>query len=144
MLSRTSTGRAAECSWANYDIEGRAQESDEVDLATNYLGATLMELIGAPMSDYQKAQMALRAEMPAINSVGFEDADGVWHLTESADDDATAQPEAYAAALQARQDLAMMQYLKLFDPGDSVYTKTLQGAANETDPNLAPGTTQIK
>lgn len=130
--------------WANYDIEGRAQESDEVDLSTNYLGATLMELIGAPMSDYQKAQMALRAEMPAINSVGFEDADGVWHLTESADDDATAQPEAYAAALKARQDLAMMQYLKLFDHGDSVYTKTLQGAANETDPNLAPGTTQIK
>ena len=130
--------------WANYDIEGRAQESDEVDLSTNYLGATLMELIGAPMSDYQKAQMALRAEMPAINSVGFEDTDGVWHLTESADDDATAQPEAYAAALKARQDLAMMQYLKLFDHGDSVYTKTLQGAANETDPNLAPGTTQIK
>lgn len=130
--------------WANYDIEGRAQESDEVDLSTNYLGAALMELIGAPMSDYQKAQMALRAEMPAINSVGFEDADGVWRLTESADDDATAQPEAYAAALKARQDLAMMQYLKLFDHGDSVYTKTLQGAANETDPNLAPGTTQIK
>lgn len=103
-----------------------------------------MELIGAPMTDYQKAQMALRVDMPAINSVGFQDAGGTWHLTESATDDPTAAPEVYAAALKARQDLAMMQYLKLFDHGDSVYTRTLQGAANETDPNLAPGTTQIK
>ena len=130
--------------WANYDVAGRAQESDEVDLSSNYLGAALMELIGAPMTDYQKAQMALRVDMPAINSVGFQDAGETWHLTESATDDPTAAPEVYAAALKARQDLAMMQYLKLFDHGDSVYTRTLQGAANETDPNLAPGTTQIK
>lgn len=52
--------------------------------------------------------------------------------------------DAFKAAAKAREDLAKMQYLKLFDHGDGVYTKTLQGAANETNPNLAPGTTKIK
>ena len=42
---------------------------------------------------------------------------------------------------QARQDLQVMQYYKLFGNGKDVFTKALQSAANETNPNLAPGTT---
>ena len=37
-----------------------------------------------------------------------------------------------------------MQYYELFRDGKDIYTKMYQSAANETDPNLAPGTTQIK
>ncbi len=131
--------------WANYDVAGRSQKSDTEDISTNYLGAELMNLIGAPVSDYQKAELALRENMPAINIIGYQDRNRTWYLSSastSTDDDSL--PKALAAANKAREDLAKMQYLKLFDHGDSVYTKTLQGAANETDPNLAPGTTKIK
>ncbi len=47
-------------------------------------------------------------------------------------------------ALQARSEYATIQYYELFGDGKDVYTKLRQSAANETDPNLAPGTTQIK
>lgn len=128
--------------WANYDLAGNEQQSQQEDISTNFLGAEVMNLIGAPLSDYQKAQLALRESMPAINMIGYQDQTGAWHLSSAvADEHAT---EAFSAAQKAREDLAKMQYLKLFDHGDSVYTKTLQGAANETNPNLAPGTTKIK
>ena len=32
----------------------------------------------------------------------------------------------------------------MFGDGKDIYTKHYQDAANETDPNLAPGTTKIK
>ena len=128
--------------WANYDLAGSEQQSQQEDISTNFLGAEVMNLIGAPLTDYQKAQLALRESMPAINMIGYQDQTGAWHLSSAvADEHAT---EAFSAAEKAREDLAKMQYLKLFDHGDSVYTKTLQGAANETNPNLAPGTTKIK
>ena len=46
--------------------------------------------------------------------------------------------------MSTRRDLSLIQYLKLFGHGDGIFIKTLQSAANETDPNLAPGTTKIK
>lgn len=130
--------------WANYDVAGNDQVSQNADISANFIGARLLELIGAPLSSYQKAQLALRSSMPALNSIGYEDMTGTWHLSSAAEDDAESLPETLVAATKARDDLAKMQYLKLFDHGDSVYTKTFQSAANETDPNLAPGTTKIK
>ena len=105
----------------------------------------VMNIIGAPLSDYQKAQLSLRESMPAINIIGYRDSNGSWYLTGTdTSGDGGSLSDALAAASKAREDLAKMQYLKLFDHGDSVFTKTLQGAANETNPNLAPGTTKIK
>ena len=40
--------------WANYDVAGREQTSSTEDISTNFLGAEVMNLIGAPLSDYQK------------------------------------------------------------------------------------------
>lgn len=65
--------------WANYDIAGNDQISARDDLSTSVLGAKLMEIIGAPMTNYQKATLAARAEVPAINSVGYRGTDGLWH-----------------------------------------------------------------
>ena len=130
--------------WANYDVAGRTQESDVEDISTNFLGAEVLNLIGAPLSDYQKAQISIRENMPAINMIGYQDSTSAWHLSSAVPEEQASQESAFAAAYKAREDLAKMQYLKLFDHGDSVYTKTLQGAANETNPNLAPGTTKIK
>ncbi len=52
--------------WANYDVAGREQTSSTEDISTNFLGAEVINLIGAPLSDYQKAQPPLRESMPAI------------------------------------------------------------------------------
>lgn len=129
--------------WANYDVAGHTQESDTVDISSNFLGAYMLDLIGAPLSDYQKAQLSLRDAMPAINVIGYQDSTGAWQLSEAASLSTESMSNAAAAATKAREDLAKMQYLKLFDTGDSFYTKTLQGAANETNPNIAPGTTNF-
>lgn len=55
--------------WANYDVAGCDQTSETDDLSTNYLSTQLMQLTGAPLTDYQKAHMTLRESLPAINSV---------------------------------------------------------------------------
>ena len=128
--------------WANYDVAGNSQTSENIDTSINYLGALMKQLIGAPLTDYEKAQLTTRESMPAINTTGFCDARGTWYLTGTNADETTT--EAGDAAVNTRYDLSMIQYLKLFGHGDGIFTKTLQGAANETDPNLAPGTTKIK
>ena len=129
--------------WANYDVAGRAQDGTEMDTSSNYLGSMLMDLIGAPMSDYQKAHMTLREAMPAINATGYEDRNLQWYLA-SQDAEGEAVTPAEADADAAHADLATMQYYELFGDGKDVYTKHFQSAANETDPNLAPGTTKVK
>ncbi|WP_085829877.1 LTA synthase family protein [Collinsella vaginalis] len=118
--------------WANYDIAGRSTGST-VDLSTNYLSASLMNLIGAPMTDYQKAHIELQKVIPAINATGFEDENQRWYLA-SASSDATLGE----SLRTARSDLATLQFLELFGDGTSVYAKVLQQAANETNPNLSP------
>ena len=135
--------------WANYDVAGNSQESADIDLSTNYLGTEMMNLIGAPLTDYQKAQLVLRQALPAINTTGFLDSAGSVYLASvKSDTNASADPAMPASSLQqaleARMQYAQIQYLELFGDGKDVYTKQHQSAANETDPNLAPGTTQIK
>ena len=129
--------------WANYDVAGRDQNGATDDLSTNYLGAQLMDLIGAPVSDYQKALVSLRQAMPAINATGYEDRSLRWYLSSATAENLETSTDAVDAE-QARNDYAHIQYYKLFGDGKDVYTKHAQTAANETDPNLAPGTTKVK
>ena len=129
--------------WANYDVAGNTQTSQEDDLSSNYLGSELMKLIGAPLTDYQKAHLTLRQSLPALNSVGYEDSQGRWLLSSSKSDEASNDTIA-AACEKARSDYHAMQYYMMFGDGKDIYTKHYQDAANETDPNLAPGTTKIK
>ena len=126
--------------WANYDVAGCDQTSEVDDLSTNYLSTKLMQLIGAPLTDYQKAHVTLREALPAINSVGYEDKNLRWALSSAS----TGNDKASEAADGARNDYAAMQYYEMFGDGKSVYTRHYQTEANETDPNLAPGTTKIK
>ena len=129
--------------WANYDVAGNSQTSHEEDLSSNYLSSELMNLIGAPLTDYQKAHLSLRQSLPALNSVGYEDAQGRWLLSSSKSDETYSDTIA-AACEKARSDYHTMQYYMMFGNGKDIYTKHYQDAANETDPNLAPGTTKIK
>lgn len=129
--------------WANYDVAGNSQTSHEEDLSSNYLSSELMKLIGAPITDYQKAHLTLRQSLPALNSVGYEDSQDRWLLSSSKSDEAYNDTIA-AACEKARSDYHAMQYYMMFGDGKDIYTKHYQDAANETDPNLAPGTTKIK
>ena len=117
--------------WANYDVAGAARKSDRLDTSIGYVGALALQAVGAPLTDYQKARLALRAKLPAINVVGFQDARGAWH-----------QPEEKASAhgaKDARDDLERMQYRTLFDHDGSVFATRKQSQANQTDAELAPG-----
>lgn len=129
--------------WANYDVAGNSQTSHEEDLSSNYLSSELMKLIGAPLTDYQKAHLTLRQSLPALNSVGYEDSQDRWLLSSSKSDEAYNDTIA-AACEKARSDYHAMQYYMMFGDGKDIYTKHYQDAANVTDPNLAPGTTKIK
>ena len=110
------------------------------NLSVNFLGSKLMEVIGAPLSTYQKALLSLREALPAINTTGFQDSTMRWYLSNQSEADGNTSLQ---AAIDARNDYATMQYYELFYDGKSIYTKRKQSAANETDPNLDPGTTKI-
>lgn len=87
--------------WANYDVAGNDQISERRDLGISSLGALLNHAIGAPMSDWQMAQMDIMEEIPIINGFGYQTADGAWHqLGDEAD------------TSSAVRDLEWIQYLE--------------------------------
>ena len=128
--------------WANYDVEGSSQTSEELDLSSNYLGAVMAETIGMELSDYQKALLQIEEDMPAINSVGYEDADSEWYAKKTKKKDDSDGDDSEVS--EAWSDLWNMQYYQLFYDGKDVYTLNTQDEANETDPNSAPGTHLIQ
>ena len=117
--------------WANYDVAGNEQTSTELDTSIDNVGALALDAIGAPLTAYQRARLQNRTHMPAINVVGTQDARGIWHTAEAED--------IPAKTLEARDRLERMQYRKLFDHAGSIFATHKQTAANETDPNAAPG-----
>lgn len=66
--------------WANYDVAGNDQVSQRRDLGISSLSALLNYAIGAPMSDWQKAQIDIMREIPIINGFGYKTIDGTWHV----------------------------------------------------------------
>ena len=89
------------CLWANYDVAGSEQVSERVDASASNVVALALHELGAPLTDYQKAQVVAYDELPAMSVMGVRDADGAWTVLE----DEEALPEAYA-------DLEQMAYLE--------------------------------
>lgn len=58
--------------WANYDIE----EQNLGEISINYLGPTILEVAGVPMSDYYKYLNNLKETLPVICAIGFKDKEG--------------------------------------------------------------------
>ena len=83
------------------EVAGNAQDGTELDASPAYLGSLAANLIGAPLTDYQKAQLAIREEMPALSLLGMELADGTW-----------VDPDDEAAIPQAYDDLSQISYLE--------------------------------
>ena len=65
--------------WANYPVAGATQASPPMPLSADMLGSTLLDTIGAPLSDYQRAQVGIRTLIPAVNAFGYRDILGPWH-----------------------------------------------------------------
>lgn len=93
--------------WANYDVAGSAQVSERLDTSTNYLGSVLLDVIGAPLSDWDKAKLAVREQVPEVTLVGYRDAAWAWHEHVA---------RGAQSGLDAYDDLRIMQYRKLFRP----------------------------
>ena len=107
--------------WANYDIP----EADGVETSLNYLSALLAQTAGLPLTGYQSLLTEVSESLPVINSVGYRDADGVWHESSSTLDEETAQ------ALLKYQ---ILQYNNVFDKADRVEDFfTLPGTAESSD-----------
>ena len=68
--------------WANYDVAGNGQTSQQRDMGLNSLGATLLDIIGAPMTDFQKSTLGLREKIACMGLYGHRGYDGVWYLND--------------------------------------------------------------
>ncbi|MBR3234636.1 MAG: LTA synthase family protein [Atopobiaceae bacterium] len=65
--------------WANYDVAGCEQASTECDTSVDVLGTRVRYAIGAPLSTYEKAQLAANEQIAAINLHGYLGIDGTWY-----------------------------------------------------------------
>ena len=88
--------------WANYDVAGSDQVSEERDLSLNYLG-TLMGLeAGLPLTDYQRAQAGLMQALPVVTPIASREQGGPWYKTD----------EAAAPFAGTVRDLSYLNYLE--------------------------------
>lgn len=68
--------------WANYEVAG-APLDVRAEVGAAQLAAQVLYRIGAPLSDYQKAQLVLDAQVPAVNLLGYRGADGLRYALEA-------------------------------------------------------------
>lgn len=62
--------------WANYDI---SQGSDDPgsETSASQLASRVLYRMGAPLTDYQKAQIVLGSNIQSVNLLGYRGADGL-------------------------------------------------------------------
>ena len=71
--------------WANYEIAGNNELNVYDTVGANEIVAIALNKIGAPLTDYQKALLATRSDVPSINVAGYLGADGLRYDLESED-----------------------------------------------------------
>ena len=71
--------------WANYEIAGNNELNVYDTVGANEIAAIALNKIGAPLTDYQKALLATRSDIPSINVAGYLGADGLRYDLESED-----------------------------------------------------------
>lgn len=65
--------------WANFNLDLDDRGFEALDTSLNYLGAMTAFAAGLPLTAFQKAQLELQAQMPAVNLNGYRDAQGAWY-----------------------------------------------------------------
>ena len=86
--------------WANYDIAGNEQNDMQSNMSLNYLGASVKQIIGAPLTERDKANLTYFSKVPALNPFGYQTPDGAWYDLEGG-------PE-----VEVIDDMAKVQYLR--------------------------------
>lgn len=86
--------------WANYDIN----EQGDVLTSANYLRAMLMQNAGLPLSDYDQFILFYSEHYPAINAIGYIDADGNYGGLDNLSND-----------MGISQQYRILQYGNMFD-----------------------------
>lgn len=98
--------------WANYDVAG-SKLNQQLDTSTNFLAADMLQLIGGPLTDLNKAELVMRhSDMPILNLLGYRDSSGAWN-----DIALKAAQKAHTPAAKLRMDLQTLQYRQLFSDG---------------------------
>ncbi|MFQ7392591.1 MAG: sulfatase-like hydrolase/transferase [Collinsella aerofaciens] len=88
--------------WANYEIAGNTELNVYDTVGANEIAAITLNKIGAPLTDYQKALLATRSDVPTINVAGYLGADGLRY-------DLASEDSPYASTVDK---LLRMQYLE--------------------------------
>lgn len=99
--------------WANYNIAGAGDQCYEAAMNAGQLMSYTLNLIGAPMTDYEKAQYVSRNWSISANVFGYLDEIGTWHDIAEAQD----VPGVYERALEILGQAAQGQILRM-DPAD--------------------------
>ncbi|MDO4436776.1 MAG: LTA synthase family protein [Coriobacteriaceae bacterium] len=68
--------------WANYEVAG-APLDVQAEVGAAQLAAQVLYRIGAPLSDYQKAQLVLDQQVPSVSLLGYRGADGLRYALEA-------------------------------------------------------------
>lgn len=65
--------------WANYEVAGAPADGwlSARELGASQLAAYALNIIGAPLSDYQKAQLVASQEVTSLNIIGYRGANGL-------------------------------------------------------------------
>ena len=96
--------------WANYDVAGTPAKSTNKEMSISYLSSYMMELIGAPLSNHQKANLQTMLQMPFLTLMGYSDTNGTWRESSTELTDPCVSGD--SAATKAYRNLDMVQYLE--------------------------------
>lgn len=96
--------------WANYDVAGTPAKSTNKEMSIGYLSSYMMELIGAPLSNHQKANLQTMLKMPFLTLMGYSDTNGTWRESSTELTDPSVSGDSPAA--KAYRNLDMVQYLE--------------------------------
>ncbi len=86
--------------WANYDVAGQAQAGVRDETSVDMLAAKTLDLIGAPVTDYQAALLDIQKSIRSLSASDYLGADGTWH--------APSEDSPYA---RDYHDLSLIEYL---------------------------------
>lgn len=73
--------------WANYDIP----EMDGIQTSNNYLGTMMLEQTGLEMAPYNYFLKNQQEQIPALNHLGYMDADGTFHTWQEGEEEELVQ-----------------------------------------------------
>lgn len=87
--------------WTNYDVAGRREGVSARTSCAAFLASQLMAEVGGPLDGFQRAQLGIAEDLPAVSPYGALDVRGGWHDVDAPDDPTLGR---------ALRDLAQIQY----------------------------------